>query len=75
MKWPNVFVNVSAWLPKYFSPALQSFMKTRLAIDKIIFGSNGLPWKRYLDQFDELGLSEEAKRKMLYENAKKVHRL
>jgi predicted TIM-barrel fold metal-dependent hydrolase len=75
MKWPNVYINISAWLPKYFNPALLSFMKTRLATDKIIFGSNGLPWKRYLDQFEELGLSEEAKRKMLYENAKRVHGL
>jgi predicted TIM-barrel fold metal-dependent hydrolase len=75
MKWPNVYINISAWLPRYFNPALVSFMKTKLATDKIIFGSNGLPWKRYLEQFEELGLGEESKRKMLYENAKRIHKL
>jgi hypothetical protein len=74
-KWPNVYINISAWLPRYFSPALVNFMKTRAGANKVLFGSNGLPWKRYLEQFDALGLSEEAKRKILYDNPKRVHGL
>ena len=74
-KWPNVYINISAWLPRYFSPAMTSFIKTRTGANKILFGSNGLPWKRYLEQIDELGLSEEAKKAILYDNPKRVHGL
>ncbi|HEX75293.1 MAG TPA: amidohydrolase [Dehalococcoidia bacterium] len=72
MKWPNVYLSISAWLPRYFSPSLTNFMKTRMGVDKIIFGSNGLSWKRYIEQIDELGLSDEAKKKILYETPKRV---
>lgn len=74
-KWPNVYINISAWLPRYFSPALTSFMKTRPGMEKILFGSNGLPWKRYIEQLNELNLTEEAKRKILCENAKRVFKI
>ena len=74
-KWPNVYINISAWLPRYFGPSLTSFIKTRTGANKILFGSNGLPWKRYLEQIDELGLSEEAKKAILYDNPKRVHGL
>jgi hypothetical protein len=74
-KWPNVYINISAWLPRYFSPALVSFMKTRMGGNKVLFGSNGLSWKRFLEQFDDLGFSEEAKKKILYDNPKRVHGL
>ena len=74
-KWPNVYVSISAWLPRYLSPAIVNFMKTRTGMQKVMFGSNGLPWKRYLEQFDALELSEEIKRKILYENAKQVFKL
>ena len=75
MKWPNVYICISAWLPRYFHPSLVNFMRTRLGAEKIIFGSNGLPWKRYLEQLDEMGLSEEARRKILRENAKKIFKI
>ena len=74
-KWPNVYINISAWLPRYFSPSLTSFIKTRTGASKILFGSNGLPWGRYLEQIDELGLREEAKQAILYDNPKRVHGL
>jgi predicted TIM-barrel fold metal-dependent hydrolase len=50
-------------------------MKTKVGANKVIFGSNGLSWKRYLEQIDELGLREEAKKAILYDNPKKVYKL
>ncbi len=71
-KWPKVYISISSWLPKYFSPALVNFMKSGMGRAKVLFGSNGLSWKRYLEQMNELGLSEETKRMILYDNPKRV---
>lgn len=71
-KWPNVYLSTSAWLPKYFSPALLQFMKSRVGSEKILFGSNGLDWERYLEQFHALGLREETARAILVENPRRV---
>jgi predicted TIM-barrel fold metal-dependent hydrolase len=71
-KWPNVYLSTSAWLPKYFSPSLLQFMKSRVGSEKILFGSNGLSWERYLEQFDQLGLREDSARAMLVDNPKRV---
>jgi predicted TIM-barrel fold metal-dependent hydrolase len=71
-KWPNVYLSTSAWLPKYFSPSLLQFLKSRVGSQKILFGSNGLSWERYLEQWAELGLREESTRAMLVENPKRV---
>lgn len=74
-KWPNVFLNVSAWLPKYFSPALVGFMKSRTGAQKVLFGSNGLSWQRYLQQFDAMELRPDTLKAILYDNPKRVFRL
>ena len=74
-KWPNVYINISAWLPKYISPSLLSFMKSRTGSEKVLFGSNGLPWDRYLDQIDELGMRDDAKQAILYDNPRRVYKL
>jgi predicted TIM-barrel fold metal-dependent hydrolase len=74
-KWPNVYINISAWLPKYISPSLLAFMKSRTGSEKVLFGSNGLPWDRYLDQIDELGMRDEAKQAILYDNPRRVYKL
>lgn len=74
-KWPNVYLSTSAWLPKYFSPALRQFLGSRVGSQKILFGSNGLDWKRYIEQWDEMGLREDSTRAMLFDNPKRVFKL
>ena len=74
-KWPNVYLNVSAWLPQYFSPALVQFLRTRTGAEKVLFGSNGLSWQRYREGFDRLELREETLRKVLYDNPRRVYGL
>lgn len=74
-KWPNVYLNVSAWLPKYFGPSLVSFLRTRTGAEKVIFGSNGLSWSRYLEGFEKLELRPDTLEKILYENPTRVYGL
>jgi hypothetical protein len=74
-KWPNVYLSVSAWLPRYFSPTLVAYLKSRAGRDKVLFGSNGLSWERYNAGFAELGLDEETSRKVLRDNARRVFKL
>ncbi|MBI2394757.1 MAG: amidohydrolase [Deltaproteobacteria bacterium] len=71
-KWPNVYLSVSAWLPKYFSPTLVSYLKSRAGREKVLFGSNGLSWDRYNQQFAEMGLDEDTAKKVMRDNALKV---
>lgn len=75
IKWPNVYLNVSAWLPKYFSAPLVSFLRSRTGSDKVLFGSNGLSWKRYREGFEALELRSDTVEKILYENPKRVYDL
>jgi uncharacterized protein len=74
-KWPNVYMNIAAWLPKYFSPNLVRFVKGRSSHKKVLFGTNGLDWKRYLLEFHKLGVSEERARAILFDNPRRVHGL
>lgn len=74
-KWENVYFGVDAWLPKYLKPEIVQFINNRLGQDRCIWGTNGLPWKESLKQIDELGLKEEAKKKLLRENAIQLFKL
>lgn len=71
-KWPNVFINISAWLPKYFGPSLLTFMRSRTGSQKVIFGSNGLDWSRYLTEMDKLELPEDRLNAILRGNAARI---
>jgi predicted TIM-barrel fold metal-dependent hydrolase len=56
-------------MPRYLSPAIVQFMTSRLGCDRTLWGTNGLPWKKSLDQFAELGIKEDVQKKILYQNA------
>lgn len=72
MKWPNVYLSTSAWLPKYIAPAFLNFMKGRTGSTKIMFGTNGLSWQRYLSDFDQLGIAPDRAERILAGNARRV---
>ena len=74
-KWPNVYLNISAWLPKYFGPNLLQFMKSKTGSEKVLFGSNGLDWQRYLDEMSRLEIAEDRAAKILSGNAKRIYRI
>jgi len=75
-KYPNVYIDTSAYKPHRFPAALRVYMKGH-GRRKVLFGSN-FPMvtpRDCLAQVDELGLDEEARRLFLGENAQRVFRL
>ena len=71
----NVFIDLSGWAPKYFSPILVQYAGTLLQ-DKVMFGSDGLNLlERWLKEFESLPIRDEVRPKILFENAKKLLKL
>lgn len=75
-KHENVYLDVSAHLPKYLDKSVVQFMDSR-GRDKVMFGSNGFPFALsiFKNQFLELPVKEETKRKVLRENAIRLFKL
>ncbi len=75
-KYPNVYIDTSAYKPKRYPPALREYMKSH-GRKKVLFGSNYpmLTPADCLAQLDDLGLDEEARRLFLGDNATRVFRL
>lgn len=72
----NVYMDLSGWSPKYFSPLLVQYANT-LAQDKVMFGSDYpvISPERWLNDFAALGFDEGVRRKILIENARRVLKL
>lgn len=67
---PNVYVDLSGWSPKYFEPKLVTYIR-RMLSDKVLFGSDYpvITPDRWRRDFDELGLDDDVRRKVLRDNA------
>ncbi|MBI4482978.1 MAG: amidohydrolase [Acidobacteria bacterium] len=74
-KWDNIYFGTDAWLPKYLKPEIIQFVNSRMGQDRCLWGTNGLPWKKSLEQVEEIGLREEAKQKLLRDNAIELFKL
>ena len=74
-KWDNVYFGIDGWMPKYLGPEIVHFMNSRMGMDRCVWGTNGLPWKESIDQLEQIGLKEEAKRKVLRDNAVRLFNL
>ncbi|MEM9195141.1 MAG: amidohydrolase family protein [Myxococcota bacterium] len=75
-KYPNVYIDTSAYKPKRYPEELVRWMRKR-GRKKVLFGSN---WPMIapgdcLKQLDVLELPEEAKARFLSENAREVFKL
>jgi predicted TIM-barrel fold metal-dependent hydrolase len=70
IKYRNLYLMTSAYLPKYFPPELIHFMNTR-GQGKVIFASDhpAIPVARCLDEAAKLDLRPGVLEKFLYENA------
>lgn len=75
-KYPNVYIDTSAYLPRFYPPALRMFMNS-YGQDKVLFGTNYpmLSPSRCRAQVEELGLKPEAREKFLRLNALEAFRL
>ena len=74
-KWENIYFGIDAWMPKYLKPEIVQYIGNRLGQDRCLWGTNGLDWKESLTQVGQLGLKEEARRKLLRENAIQLFKL
>ena len=75
-KHENVYIDTSAYLPRYYPPQLLHYMKT-YGQDKVMFGTNFpmLSLEKCVQQVDELGLADDVKAKFLFQNAQHVFKL
>jgi predicted TIM-barrel fold metal-dependent hydrolase len=73
---PQVYIDLSGWSPKYFSPAQVQYANTLLK-HKVLFGSD-YPFitpDRWLSDFDQIGIRDEVRPLILKENTVKLFRL
>ena len=75
-KYPNIYIDTSAYLPKFYPPQLLHFMNSYGA-DKVMFGTNWpmLPLDKCVEQAKELPLKPENMEKFLWKNANRVFKL
>ncbi len=66
----NVYMDLSGWAPKYFPPSVVHYANT-LIQDKVFFGSDYpmITPQRWLQEFEDLPLKAEVRRKILLLNA------
>ena len=75
-KYPNVYIDTSAYKPKRYPPALKDYLRAH-GRKKVLFGSN-FPMVSPADciaQLDALALDDEARRLFLGANAARVFKL
>jgi len=75
-KHEHVYIDTSAYLPRYYPPQLLQFMNSN-GQDKVLFGTNFpmLDLKKCAEQALALDLKPEARTKFLSSNARRVFRL
>lgn len=70
---PTVYIDLSGWSPKYFSPTLVQYANSLLR-HKVLFGSD-YPWitpDRWLADFEGLAIKAEVRPLVLKENAARL---
>jgi predicted TIM-barrel fold metal-dependent hydrolase len=67
---PNVYIDLSGWLPKYFPPQLVKYANMQLK-HKMLFGSDFplIPPERWIEDFRNAGFKPEVHDLILKENA------
>jgi uncharacterized protein len=70
---PNVYIDLSGWLPKYFPPILVKYANSILK-HKVLFGSDWpvISPDRWISDFEKLDIKPEIRPLILKENAKKL---
>jgi len=70
---PNVYIDLSGWSPKYFSPNLVRYADTQLR-DKVMFGSDYplITPDRWLRDFEALPIRAEVRPRILKGNAARL---
>jgi uncharacterized protein len=69
----NVWIDLSGWAPKYFSPELVQYANSLIS-DRVLFGTDwpAIDIDRYMREFGELPLKADVRPKILVENARRL---
>jgi predicted TIM-barrel fold metal-dependent hydrolase len=70
---PQVYIDLSGWSPKYFSPTLVQYANTLLK-HKVLFGSD-YPWitpDRWLSDFEKIDIRDDVRPLILKQNAARL---
>jgi len=69
----NVYWELSGWAPKYFPASLKVDIRARLQ-DKVMFGTDhpSIPFDRLLEEWSDLGYSDEVMNKVFHGNAERL---
>ena len=73
MHKPQVYIDLSGWSPKYFSPTLVQYANTVLK-QKVLFGSD-YPWitpDKWMADFAQIGIRDEVRPLIMKENAARL---
>jgi uncharacterized protein len=73
MHKPTVYIDLSGWSPKYFSPTLIQYANSLLK-HKVLFGSD-YPWitpDRWLGDFEKIAIRDEVRPLILKQNAARL---
>jgi len=75
-KHENVYIDTSAYQPRYYPPQLVHYLKT-YGQDKVLFGTNfrQLSWQKCVQQVQEMDLPKEIQAKFLRNNACRAFQL
>ncbi|MDT8400025.1 MAG: amidohydrolase family protein [Pseudomonadales bacterium] len=70
---PNVYIDLSGWSPRYFSPTLIQYCN-RMIPDKVLFGSDYplISPEKWLEAFAQAPFRDEVRPKILFENANRL---
>ena len=73
---PNVYIDLSGWSPKYFSPTLIQYANTMIK-EKVLFGSDYplITPDRWLADFEKIAIRDSVRPLILKDNAVKLLRL
>lgn len=72
---PNVYGMLNAYFPSSYEPATIKFINSPRGRDKVVSGSHGFGIARWKKEFMELPISDEAKKRILRDNALKIFNL
>lgn len=75
-KHENVFIGSDAHAPRYWPPSFVHYINT-YGQDKVLFGTDFpvLDFEKTMRQIDDIGIRDQAKRKLLRDNAIRVYKL
>ena len=69
---PNVYGMLNAYFPSAYEPATLKFINSPRGRDKVCTGSHAFGLKRWKQEFCDLDIKEENKKKILRDNALKI---